>query len=314
MAKIIAVCISEKRGTQKTNVKKAMLLQGFGIENDAHAGDWHRQVSLLSYDKILDFKKRGAEVNDGAFGENLVVQGIDFSALPIGTVLGCGAVRLEVTQIGKECHKHCQIYDKMGECIMPTQGIFARVLCGGEICEGDEMRILPKPAPYRVAVITASDKGFAGLREDKSEGVVRDISEKNGYEVVSYTLLPDDKELISAELRRICDNDIADLILTTGGTGFSVRDITPEATLEVAERMANGIAEAMRSYSMGITPRAMLSRGVAVLRKRALIINLPGSPKAVEESLMYIMPTLRHGIEVLKGDATECAEQVEVVL
>lgn len=143
MGKVIAVCVSEKRGTQKTNVQRANFLPGYGIENDAHAGNWHRQISLLSYDKILAFKARGAEVQDGAFGENLVVEGFDFRALPVGTLLRCGGVLLEMTQIGKECHQHCQIYDKMGECIMPTEGVFAKVLCGGEICVGDEMRIQP---------------------------------------------------------------------------------------------------------------------------------------------------------------------------
>ncbi|MGF7144348.1 cyclic pyranopterin phosphate synthase [Anaerotaenia torta] len=137
-----AVCISEARGTQKKNVKEARFLAGHGIEGDAHAGNWHRQVSLLSYEKIEEFNARGAEVEDGAFGENLVVEGFDFAALPVGTRLQCGQVLLEITQIGKECHNHCQIYEKMGECIMPKQGIFARVLQGGTIGIGDEMRIV----------------------------------------------------------------------------------------------------------------------------------------------------------------------------
>jgi TatD DNase family protein len=141
MGKIIAVCISEKRGIQKRNVHRAKLIENFGIENDAHAGDWHRQVSLLSYDRILAFKQRGAEVADGAFGENLVVEGIDFSTLPVGTLLTCGEVKLRMTQIGKECHTHCQIYQKMGECIMPTQGVFAVVEQGGWVQEGDTMDV-----------------------------------------------------------------------------------------------------------------------------------------------------------------------------
>ncbi len=139
--KVIAVCISEKRGTQKKNIGKALFRENWGIENDAHAGDWHRQVSLLSYDKIQAFRARGAEVDDGAFGENLVVEGIDFRSLPVGTLLECNGVLLEVTQIGKECHSHCQIYQKMGECIMPTEGVFARVLIGGTISVGDQMEV-----------------------------------------------------------------------------------------------------------------------------------------------------------------------------
>ena len=139
--KVIAVCISEKRGTQKKNIGKALFRENWGIENDAHAGDWHRQVSMLSYDKIQSFRARGAEVDDGAFGENLVVEGIDFRSLPVGTLLECNGVLLEMTQIGKECHSHCQIYQKMGECIMPTEGVFARVLIGGTISVGDQMEV-----------------------------------------------------------------------------------------------------------------------------------------------------------------------------
>lgn len=141
MGKVIAVCVSEKRGTQKKNVKSARFVENWGIENDAHAGDWHRQVSLLSHDKIEAFRARGAQVDDGAFGENLVVEGVDFRSLPVGTILDCNGVVLEMTQIGKECHSHCQIYQKMGECIMPTEGVFARVLAGGVISEGDVLEV-----------------------------------------------------------------------------------------------------------------------------------------------------------------------------
>lgn len=141
MGKVMAVCISEAKGTQKKNIHEAEFIEDWGIKNDAHAGKWHRQVSLLSYDKIQDFRDRGAEVEDGAFGENLVVEGIDFASLPIGTVFRCNEVRLELTQIGKECHNGCAIFQKMGECIMPKQGVFSKVLHGGIIREGDELTI-----------------------------------------------------------------------------------------------------------------------------------------------------------------------------
>lgn len=144
MGKIRAVCISEKKGTQKKNVHQAEFIQDWGIKDDAHAGKWHRQVSLLSYDKIEAFRAKGAEVEDGAFGENLVVEGFDFAALPVGTKFRCNDVLLEMTQIGKECHHGCAIFQKMGDCIMPREGVFARVLKGGKISVGDEMRILEK--------------------------------------------------------------------------------------------------------------------------------------------------------------------------
>ena len=142
MGKVIAVCTSGQKGTQKHNVTSAQFTREWGIEGDAHAGQWHRQISLLSHEKIEAFRAKGAQVDDGAFGENLVVEGFDFKRLPVGTKLRCGDVVLELTQIGKECHSHCEIYKKMGECIMPREGVFARVLHGGTIGEGDEMEIV----------------------------------------------------------------------------------------------------------------------------------------------------------------------------
>ena len=142
MGTVVAVCTSPAKGMQKTDVKEAVFIEDFGIEGDAHAGKWHRQVSLLSYDKIRAFQERGARVGHGAFGENLVVEGIDFRTLPVGTRLDCGDVVLEITQIGKECHHGCQIFQKMGDCIMPREGVFARVIRGGRIREGDELTVL----------------------------------------------------------------------------------------------------------------------------------------------------------------------------
>ena len=139
MGKVIAVCVSEQKGTQKKNVGAARFIEDWGIEGDAHAGKWHRQVSLLSHDRVEEFRARGAVVDHGAFGENLVVEGLDFKALPIGTRFRCGEVVLELTQVGKECHSHCEIYKVMGDCIMPREGVFTRVLHGGTISVGDKL-------------------------------------------------------------------------------------------------------------------------------------------------------------------------------
>jgi TatD DNase family protein len=141
MGTVRAVCLSAEKGTAKRAVGQAEFVVQHGIKGDAHAGNWHRQVSLLSVQKIDAFRSRGAEVSDGDFGENLVVEGIDFSSLPVGTILRCGEVVLEMTQIGKECHNHCAIFKRMGDCIMPREGVFARVIHGGVIKTGDEMRI-----------------------------------------------------------------------------------------------------------------------------------------------------------------------------
>lgn len=161
---------------------------------------------------------------------------------------------------------------------------------------------------FRTGIITLSDKGAAGIREDKSAPAIHEIlTNAENYKIVRKTLLPDEKNQIENELLYMCDKLKLDLILTTGGTGFSIRDVTPEATLQIAHRLAPGIAEAIRNYSMTVTKRAMLSRGVSVIRGQTLIINLPGSPKAVKESLSFILPELSHGLDILKGTAGECA-------
>jgi molybdenum cofactor synthesis domain len=161
----------------------------------------------------------------------------------------------------------------------------------------------------RVGVITASDKGSRGEREDLSGPTLANLVQEIDGEVVEYTVLPDEQVLLEEKMREWVDNKGLDLILTTGGTGFSLRDVTPEATLAVADRLVPGIAEVMRQESLKVTPKAMLSRAVAVLRKRTLIINMPGSPKAVSECFAAIAPALPHGIQILKGETSECARR-----
>lgn len=308
MGKIIAVCTSPQRGTQKTDVHSAVFAQGWGIDGDAHAGCWHRQVSLLGSEKIDAFRARGAQVEYGAFGENLVVEGFDFRNLPVGTLLRCGDVLLEMTQIGKECHAHCAIYQQVGDCIMPREGVFARVLEGGVISVGDEMVIETRttPRPWQAAVITLSDKGSKGEREDQSGPTIAQRLTENGYEVAEQLLLPDDPAALKVQLIRLADQRQLDLILTTGGTGFSPRDTTPEATLAVADRNAPGIAEAIRAASLTVTKHAMLSRGASVIRGKTLIVNLPGSPKACMESMDVFLDALPHGLALLRGEVMDC--------
>lgn len=311
MGIIRGICISKERGTVKSPVSKARFIENYGIENDAHAGNWHRQVSLLSYEKIEEFKSEGAKIDAGSFGENIIVEGFDLSKIPVGSRLQSGEVILEITQIGKECHSHCQIYKAMGDCIMPREGIFAKVVNGGELETGDEIELLPfdNRRALTAAVITLSDKGYAGEREDISGKILVEELIKAGYEVVETLILPDDQQLISENLIRLSDSRQVNLIMTTGGTGFSLRDCTPEATLAVATRNAPGIAEAIRAESMKITKRAMLSREASVIRNRTLIVNLPGSPKAVKECLDVVIDQLEHGIKILLGRDGECARK-----
>jgi len=161
--------------------------------------------------------------------------------------------------------------------------------------------------PYRVAIITASDKGSKGEREDVSGNVIREIAEEKGFIVAHYAILPDEQHLLEQEMMQIADKGIADLILTTGGTGFSPRDRTPEATIAIAERLVPGIPEVMRMQSLSITKRSMLSRAAAAIRKSTLIVNLPGSPKAVRENLLFIIDELEHGLDILCENDGECA-------
>lgn len=161
----------------------------------------------------------------------------------------------------------------------------------------------------RAAIITASDSGYRGEREDLSGPAIKEILEREGYEVISMDILPDDQVMLAGKMQEIADSEKAELILTTGGTGFSERDVIPEATEEVIERKVPGIPEAIRAYSMTITKRAMLSRATAGIRGKTLIINLPGSPKAVRESLEYIIDALARGLEILSGEARDCARK-----
>ena len=160
---------------------------------------------------------------------------------------------------------------------------------------------------FTAGIITASDKGAAGQREDISGQVIREILVEKGFEVLEYTKVLDEMETLRAGLLRMADDVKVHLILTTGGTGFSKRDVTPEATRQVIERETPGICEAIRSYSMTITKRAMLSRAVSGIRGETLIVNLPGSPKAVRESLTYIIESLEHGLDILLARDSECA-------
>lgn len=159
----------------------------------------------------------------------------------------------------------------------------------------------------KTAILTISDKGVKGERVDETGPAIRNELDDNGYIISFYKIVPDEREEIERQLIYLCDEVKADLILTNGGTGFSQRDVTPEATQNVIEKYVPGIGETMRMRSLAITPKAMLSRGIAGIRGKTLIINLPGSPKGAVENLQFILPAIPHGIAILRGEASECA-------
>lgn len=307
--KVLAVCTSQKTGTAKQQVDEVELRRGHGIVGDAHAGSWHRQVSLLAEERVAEMRAKGLELAPGAFGENVVTTGIDLAALAIGRRVRAGEhAVLQVTQHGKQCHTRCAIYHQTGDCIMPVHGIFVRVLRGGMLRPGDVVRTDPALDRYRVAVLTLSDRGAAGEREDGSGPLVAELVTAALGEIEVLRLLrPDDRPTIEQALRELCDEELCDLVLTTGGTGLSPRDVTPEATLAVADRQVPGVAEAIRAAGLQHTPRAMLSRGVCAQRGHSLIVNLSGSPKAVREQLSAVTPVLAHALETATGIPQECA-------
>lgn len=304
MGKVVSVNISEKKGTIKHPVEQIELRKGFGIEGDAHAGDWHRQVSLLdlsSFDKMHN--NASVELKPGIFAENITTEGVDLWHLPVGTRLEIGDTLLEITQIGKECHRHCQVFRQVGDCVMPREGIFAKVITEGMIKAGQSIKIIPT---LRVAILTVSDKGSTGERADLSGPALAEALEGKAT-VLIQDIVPDDFEQIKEKLIAYSEQGL-DLVFTTGGTGFAPRDNTPEATMAVIERPAPGIVEAIRARSLEITPFAMLSRATAGIRGKTLIINFPGSPKAALECLEVFLPVMNHAVETLRGDAYECAQ------
>jgi molybdenum cofactor synthesis domain-containing protein len=307
--KIKAVSLSKQKGEKKVSVKSAVLKEDFGIVGDAHAGS-DRQVSLLAEESIEKMRAKGLKLAPGDFAENITTQGLDLSKLNIGAKLKVGKEAiLEIAQIGKVCHDRCSIYYRAGDCIMPREGVFARVLKGGVIRPGDEVEEIltvakdrpgrPEDIIYRVAVLTISDKCAQAKREDKSGKIIQKLVKNLPGKVVKYEVIPDEPALIKERLKNYCDQLKVDLVLTCGGTGFTSRDYTPEATRDIVEREVPGIPEAMRIKCLKITNRAMLSRGIAGLRGRTLIINLPGSSRGAGQSLKAIIAALPHGLDML---------------
>jgi molybdenum cofactor synthesis domain-containing protein len=311
MGEVQAICVSRAKGERKTPVDSAAFLANHGIEGDAHAGAWHRQVSVLAAEDIDSLRHKGlTDLPPGCFAENVVVRGLDLSALGLGSRLRLGPQAvLTITQIGKVCHTPCHIYYVTGDCIMPRLGLFARVEAGGAVRAGDPAEVLhlvPRAAAQTV-VLTISDRCSRNEATDTAGPAVAKLLEESLLAHVYKTeILPDERERIAERMRHYCDGHSIDLVVAVGGTGFSPRDVTPEATRQVVERFAPGLDEAMRAASAGKTPHAALSRGVSGMRGATLILNLPGSQRAAAENLEAILPALGHGLAKLRGDPADC--------
>ena len=307
--KIMAISISDKKGVKKRNVEEATIKNDYGILGDAHAAFMHRQVSFLSMDSIEKMASAGLNVKPGDFAENIVVDKLDHRLIKVGDILNVNNIDFIITQKGKICHSPCAIYYSAGDCIMPKEGLFAIVKGDGVIKIGDEVSYRSK-TKLTAAVITLSDKGSQNLRIDETgPSIIKYLKEFFDFSFIRYDLIPDDTDMLKYLLDDLTDKQQMDLVITNGSTGVSERDIAPDVTVEVLEKRLPGFEEAMRMESFKKTPHAIISRAVCGIRRKSLLINLPGSPKGALENLAVISGAILHTIYKLQGSSEDCAKK-----
>lgn len=301
---ITSLNISAGKGTSKAPVCE-LEIDERGAVGDAHAGRWHRQLSLLGQESIDTFNARTAQnIQPGEFAENITTLGLDLSNVAVLDRFRIGTVELELTQIGKKCHgDDCAIFQTVGQCAMPKEGIFCRVKKGGVIHAGERIDYLPRK--LKIRLITMSDRAFAGEYTDRSGPRAQELletffSSTRWHWQIERLLLPDDAVLLRKELSRARDEGV-DIVFTLGGTGVGQRDITPEAVATVCEKQLPGIMEHIRVKYGAELPQARLSRSIAGVAASTQYYALPGSVRAVEEYLQEIIPTLEHIIYMLHG-------------
>ncbi len=296
--------ISEKKGTIKTP-RHEITLNGEGIKGDAHAGKWHRQVSLLAAESIESFEgELGRKINYGEFAENITTLGFPVHLTRPFDRFVSENVEMEVTQIGKKCHgTNCEIFQLTGNCVMPKEGIFCRVIKPGKLSENDVLTHVPKT--FRIKVLTLSDRAFEGVYKDKSGPLLEKLS-KDWFTEQRYlcetnrTIIPDEKELLERELESAI-NENYDIIYTTGSTGIGPRDIAPKIIADFIDLEIPGIMDMIRLKYGAEKPNALLSRSVAGVKNKTLIFSLPGSTKAVNEYLSEIHKIIMHSFLMLHG-------------
>ncbi|MFA4997876.1 MAG: molybdopterin-binding protein, partial [Bacteroidales bacterium] len=306
---IQSVNVSEKKGIVKTS-RPFIELDAMGIKGDAHAGDWHRQVSLLGEEAYGMMELDAAEFPYGSFAENITTSGTpgdntpDLKHCRPGDRFRCGEVLLEVTQIGKKCHgPGCAIYEETGHCVMPKEGVFTRVLSGGMLKPGDTL--IYEPKEYRIVVITLSTRAYKGVYTDRSgpelERLIGDFCKENDWPYrIFCALLPDDAALFHFELRKYIRAGY-DMVFTTGGTGIGSSDITIGVVKRVLDKEIPGIMEYIRLKYGSDNPNALLSASLAGVAENSLVFALPGSVKAVNEYFSEIARILKHMIFMRMG-------------
>ncbi len=295
---VLSVNISKKKGVVKEPIEIAKM-NDEGIVGDAHAGKWHRQVSLLAQESIEKAEKTAkAHFPFGTFAENITTQGIELHKTNILDRFINDKVELEVTQIGKKCHAKCAIGKQIGNCIMPLEGIFARVIKQGMLKSGDCLEY--KPKIFNVNIITLSDRASSGIYEDKSGPLI--AKEIQGFFKINKLKINITSEIIPDEINLFHDvlqksfSENYDIIFTTGSTGIGIRDIAPETILPFLDKQIPGIMEMIRTKYGMEHPNALLSRSVAGIKNKTLLFALPGSPKAVSEYINEILKVLYHTI------------------
>ncbi|MGC9312587.1 MAG: molybdenum cofactor synthesis domain-containing protein [Sediminispirochaetaceae bacterium] len=299
-----AINISEQTGTVKKPVPAADLDLN-GIIGDAHAGDWHRQISLLGTPSIRRFESRMSRtIGPGEFGENITVDGMDLNDVSILDRFRIGNVEMEITQIGKICHgDDCAIFREVGKCVMPKEGLFARVITPGRVETGQEMSYIPRP--FKVSVITVSDRAYGGRYADLSGPRVTELvgehyRHSRWHLNTDYEVIPDEAAKIADSVRNAVEAG-ADIIFTTGGTGIGPRDLTVDVITELADKTVPGVMEHIRLKYGGKNPNALISRSVCAVVGSTLVYTLPGSVKAVQEYLQEIFRNVDHMVGMLHG-------------
>ena len=302
--KVLSVNTSEKKGTVKKPVETIQLTE-IGVVGDAHSGKWHRQISLLAAESIAKFSVEARRsIQFGEFAENITTEGLLLHECRPLDQFRNDEIELKVTQIGKKCHgDNCSIFREVGNCVMPKEGIFARVVRAGNLKAGDQLEYTPKI--FNIHIITLSDRASTGEYADKSGPQIKNLSEtffsgiKRQTKVTNH-LIPDDPAQL-AELIQSAVSQQIDVVFTTGGTGIGPRDFTPETVRPLLDKEILGIMELIRvKYGME-KPAALLSRGVAGVSGKTLIYTLPGSVKVVTEYCNEILPTIEHSIYMIEG-------------
>lgn len=313
MARVAAVCLSEQRQVRKTKQDTVNLIENFGIEGDAHGGTGPRQVSILSELSLSKMEAEGITTSYGCCGENIDISGtIELHTLLPGVKLKFGDFAVvRITEIGKD-NSDGHADNVIRKNIFPVEGVFAEVLTGGAVKPGDPIEVL-RNSGFTAGVLTVSDSTSRGERIDLSGPALIELLRKHNFAPARYAVVPDEVSEIKAKLTNWCDDGFLDVLFTTGGTGFSARDVTPEATGMVCDRNVPGIPEMIRHKSSETVNSAWLSRAVAGIREKTLVINLPGSEKAAVECAEFALTVINHGLEILRGDVTNCGTGSDLV-